>query len=106
MNPALCIVVPVLDEAPTLAPCLGALQPLRERGARVVVVDGGSSDHSLAIARRHRFFRALMQATGVDLLVQSGGDLGTRMHSAFRLHCVRGPLRVVGTDCPALLAAP
>jgi len=51
MNPALCIVVPVLDEAPNLAGCLGALQPLRERGARVVVVDGGSSDDSLAIAR-------------------------------------------------------
>jgi rSAM/selenodomain-associated transferase 2 len=51
MNPALCIVVPVLDEAPNLAACLGALQPLRQRGARVVVVDGGSSDDSLAIAR-------------------------------------------------------
>ena len=51
MNPALCIVVPVLDEAPNLAACLGALQPLRQRGTRVVVVDGGSSDDSLAIAR-------------------------------------------------------
>ena len=51
MNPALCIVVPVLDEAPNLATCLGALQPLRQRGARVVVVDGGSSDNSQAIAR-------------------------------------------------------
>lgn len=51
MNPALCIVVPVLDEAPNLAACLGALQPLRQRGARVVVVDGDSSDDSLAIAR-------------------------------------------------------
>ncbi|MEP6874997.1 MAG: TIGR04283 family arsenosugar biosynthesis glycosyltransferase [Burkholderiales bacterium] len=51
MTPALCIVVPVLDEAPNLAACLGALQHFRERGARVVVVDGGSADNSLAIAR-------------------------------------------------------
>ena len=51
MNPSLCIVVPVLDEAPNLAACLRALQPLRQRGVPVVVVDGGSSDESLAIAR-------------------------------------------------------
>ena len=51
MKPALCIVVPVLDEAPHLATHLGELQRFRKRGARVVVVDGGSSDDSLAIAR-------------------------------------------------------
>jgi hypothetical protein len=51
---------------------------------------------------RHRFFRALKQTSGVDLLVQSSGDLGDRMHTAFRLHCARGPLLVVGTDCPVL----
>lgn len=51
---------------------------------------------------RHRFFRALKQTSGVELLVQPGGDLGARMHTAFRLHCVRGPLLVVGTDCPVL----
>jgi hypothetical protein len=33
MRPALCIVVPVLDEAETLAPRLRALQPLRGRAA-------------------------------------------------------------------------
>ena len=53
----------------------------------------------------HRFFRALRQTTGVDLLVQSGGDLGERMHTAFRFHCARGPLLVVGTDCPVLRPA-
>ncbi|MBC7484747.1 MAG: TIGR04283 family arsenosugar biosynthesis glycosyltransferase [Rhizobacter sp.] len=47
---ALCIVVPVLDEGPNLAMHLGELQRFRKRGARVVVVDGGSSDSSLAIA--------------------------------------------------------
>ena len=51
MRPALCIVVPVLDEASHLASHLGELQRFRKRGACVVVVDGGSSDDSLAIAR-------------------------------------------------------
>ena len=53
MKPALCIVVPVLDEAATLAERLQLLAPLRRRGARVVVVDGGSQDDTLAIAREH-----------------------------------------------------
>lgn len=53
MRPALCIVVPVLDEAGGLADRLRALQPLRERGARVIVVDGGSRDNTLEVAREH-----------------------------------------------------
>lgn len=51
---------------------------------------------------RHRFFRALKQTTGVKLIAQSDGDLGARMHTAFRLHCMQGPLLVIGTDCPVL----
>ncbi|CAN5680000.1 TIGR04282 family arsenosugar biosynthesis glycosyltransferase [soil metagenome] len=51
---------------------------------------------------RHRFFRAMKRTSNVELLVQSAGDLGDRMHTAFRLHCTRGPLLVVGTDCPVL----
>ena len=47
---ALGIVVPVLDEGRELASRLGELQHMRARGARLVVVDGGSSDDSLAIA--------------------------------------------------------
>jgi rSAM/selenodomain-associated transferase 1 len=50
----------------------------------------------------HRFFRALRRTMGVHCLVQACGDLGQRMHTAFRLHCVQGPLLLVGTDCPAL----
>ncbi|MES2938977.1 MAG: TIGR04283 family arsenosugar biosynthesis glycosyltransferase [Pseudomonadota bacterium] len=46
------IVVPVLQEAATLADTLRALQPLRARGAELVVVDGGSTDATWAIARR------------------------------------------------------
>lgn len=46
----LCIVVPVLDEASALRARLEALSPLRAHGAQLVVVDGGSSDDTLAIA--------------------------------------------------------
>lgn len=53
MNRSLAIVIPVLDEAATLAPRLLALAPLRRRGAQVVVVDGGSTDDTLAIAQAH-----------------------------------------------------
>lgn len=51
MRSDLCIVVPVLDEAERLGDDLRALQPLRNRGASVVVVDGGSNDGSVSIAR-------------------------------------------------------
>ncbi len=53
MRPALCIIVPVLDEAATLAARLQTLQVLRRRGAHLVVVDGGSGDDTLAVARDH-----------------------------------------------------
>lgn len=49
----LSIVMPVLDEAGTLAARLQALTPLRARGAELLVADGGSSDHTLAIAQAH-----------------------------------------------------
>jgi rSAM/selenodomain-associated transferase 1 len=52
---------------------------------------------------RHRFFRALHRTTGVACRVQPGGDLGSRMHAAFGVHCAHGPLLLIGTDCPALL---
>jgi rSAM/selenodomain-associated transferase 2 len=53
MKPALCIVVPVLNEAQSLAPRLLELQKFRRRGAHLVVVDGGSDDETLDIARTH-----------------------------------------------------
>ena len=51
MSLHLGIVAPVLDEAASLAPWLDALQPLRRRGVALVVVDGGSRDATMDIAR-------------------------------------------------------
>jgi rSAM/selenodomain-associated transferase 2 len=46
----LAIIVPALDEAARIADALTALAPLRARGARVIVVDGGSRDATAALA--------------------------------------------------------
>lgn len=46
----LSVIIPVLNEAGRIAVALIALQPLRERGVEIVVVDGGSSDGTADIA--------------------------------------------------------
>lgn len=47
----LSIIVPVLDEEATLGDALAVLAPLRADGHEVIVVDGGSGDGTLALAR-------------------------------------------------------
>jgi glycosyltransferase involved in cell wall biosynthesis len=49
----LSIVVPTLDEADGIVATLSALAPLRQRGHQVIVVDGGSRDRTVALARDH-----------------------------------------------------
>ncbi|MFL4968250.1 MAG: TIGR04283 family arsenosugar biosynthesis glycosyltransferase [Xanthobacteraceae bacterium] len=49
--PGLSIILPVLDEADIIADALAALAPLRQRGAEVIVVDGGSRDGTVDLAR-------------------------------------------------------
>jgi len=46
----LSLVVPVLNEAAGIAAALAALAPLRARGHEVIVVDGGSTDGTAALA--------------------------------------------------------
>jgi rSAM/selenodomain-associated transferase 2 len=46
----LSIVVPVLNEADGIAENLARLAPLRQKGAEIIVVDGGSSDGTVAAA--------------------------------------------------------
>ncbi len=43
----LAIIIPVLNEAHTIEAALARLAELRERGARVIVVDGGSRDDTV-----------------------------------------------------------
>lgn len=46
----LSIIIPVLDEAAGVTDTLRALAPPRERGAEIIVVDGGSRDATVALA--------------------------------------------------------
>lgn len=48
--PALSIILPVLDEAATVAATLSGLQAWRGRGHELIVVDGGSADSTAALA--------------------------------------------------------
>ncbi len=50
---ALSIIIPVLNEATNIVATLSPLQPMRSRGVEVIVVDGGSSDNTLALAAPH-----------------------------------------------------
>src|ERR1043166_6703941 len=49
--PRVSIIIPVLDEAATIADALAALAPYRARGAEGIVVDGGSRDGTVEAAR-------------------------------------------------------
>ena len=49
----LSIVIPCLNEAEGIAGTLTALAPLRQRGSEVIVVDGGSTDDTVACAQQH-----------------------------------------------------
>lgn len=48
--PTLSIIIPALDEAEALPRLLEQLAPARERGAEIIVVDGGSRDDTVALA--------------------------------------------------------
>ncbi|SFR78450.1 transferase 2, rSAM/selenodomain-associated [Marinobacter daqiaonensis] len=50
LSPAISIVIPVLNEASTIAQTLAGLSTLRAQGVEVIVVDGGSEDDTAALA--------------------------------------------------------
>jgi rSAM/selenodomain-associated transferase 2 len=85
----LSIIIPVLNEAGRIAVALIALQPLRERGVEILVVDGGSTDGTAKIAARGADHvitaprgRAAQQNAGAQ---QALGDTFLFLHSDTQL---------------------
>jgi len=74
---SLSIIVPCLNEAESIIPVLGELQPLRARGAEVIVVDGGSHDDSAARAQPWAD-RVLSARRGRALQMNAGAAVASR----------------------------
>ncbi len=86
---SLSLIVPTLDEAEGIIETLQVLQPLRERGCEVIVVDGGSSDHTPLLARRWAD-QVLQSSRGRALQMNAGaaaarGEILCFLHADTRL---------------------
>jgi rSAM/selenodomain-associated transferase 2 len=88
----LAIIVPVLDEAAQVEASLAALAELRQRGARVIVVDGGSRDATVRLAAPlcDRVIaaprgRALQMNAGARCEEGRGADVLLFLHADVRL---------------------
>ena len=72
-NAGLAIIVPVLNEVQALPSLLKHLQHWQQRGAEVVLVDGGSSDTTVETARNDGF-RVITAATGRAMQMNAGAQ--------------------------------
>lgn len=87
--PEISIIIPVLDEASGIVPCLMALQAWRARGHELIVVDGGSQDRTTELGRpladqivSAPRGRAIQMNTGA---AASSGNLLVFLHADTRL---------------------
>lgn len=71
-SPSVGIVVPCKDEVATLARCLNALRRLNPPVEQIVVVDNGSTDGSLEVARQYADEVLVLPAASISALRNSG----------------------------------
>lgn len=102
------VVVPMLDEAAAVESTLARLAPMRARGVRVVVVDGGSSDATMALAIPYADVvvqcergRALQMNTGAHAALECGAEALLFLHADSELppradHLIEDALRTSG----------
>ena len=98
---ALAIVVPMLDEAATLPALLVHLAGWRARGCEVVLVDGGSRDDSVAMARAAGF-RVLVAERGRARQMNAGAQACGRALLLFLHADTRLPEAADAMVCAAL----
>src|SRR5512132_771875 len=70
------IIIPALDEAKRIAATLAPLQSLRVLGHEIIVVDGGSGDATVALARP-RVDRVLTATRGRARQMNAGAAVAT-----------------------------
>jgi len=104
----LAVIVPVFNEAASIESTLARLQPLRVRGARVIVVDGSSTDSTSAIAKPHtdqllqsQRGRAQQMNAGAEAAIAGGADVLLFVHADSELpdsadHLIDAALRTSG----------
>ena len=73
MRPEISVIIPVLDEANCLDGLLATL--CAESGLEVIVVDGGSSDHSLLVAGKYRSVKCVRSPAGRGIQLNQGAAL-------------------------------
>lgn len=95
-----------------LIPLLGApgaadvARRLTEHAVRAAITaDVGPVAMWCAPDADHASFAALRQRFGLSLHVQTGADLGERLHNAVEATARGGPVLVMGTDCAVITAA-
>ena len=98
---ALAIVVPMLDEAATLPALLVHLAGWRARGCEVVLVDGGSRDDSVEMARAAGF-RVLIAERGRARQMNAGAQACGRALMLFLHADTRLPEAADAMVCAAL----
>lgn len=86
---SLSIIIPAFNAAAQIAATLDSLQALRSRGAEIIVVDGGSNDDTVALAR-DRADQVISSARGNAQQMNAGaaaarGEILCFLHADARL---------------------
>ncbi len=89
LAPRLSVIIPVLNEADEIVASLANLQPLRELGVELILVDGGSSDATIKLAAP-LVDKTLVSAAGRALQMNAGavvarGEVLLFLHADTRL---------------------
>jgi rSAM/selenodomain-associated transferase 2 len=80
--PVLSVVIPTFNESARIASCLQSLTRLQQRGARIIVCDGNSSDDTVEIAHRHGA-QVVHCARGRARQMNAGADASSARMLAF-----------------------